>query len=255
MKQLLGSVEKQMDYMRSHYGISAAVLKWVACITMLVDHTGATVLMKLRSVRTIAFDPSKQAFFRQLYFFSRRIGRIAFPLFCFMIVEGYFHTRNVRKYMLRLFLFALLSEFPFDFALHNGQMLMYKQNVYFTLLIGLIVIWAINDVFRGMISVQLIIMITGLMFAKFLRTDYQYHGVFLIELIYIMRHSRLYQSLCGGAYVYQYEGWPTPLSFLLTFLYNGERGRQIKYFFYFFYPAHLLLLGIIAHILLPRFIT
>ena len=255
MNQLLSSIRTQLEYLRSRYGISAAVLKWVASVTMFIDHTGATLLMRLQYAKAIAYDPSKQAFFKTLYFLSRRIGRIAFPLFCFMIVEGYFHTRNVRKYMLRLFVFALLSEFPFDFALHHGQPLMHKQNVYFTLLIGLIVVWAINDVFRGMLSVQLIVMITGMMFAKFLRTDYQYHGVFLIELIYIMRHLPIYQSLCGAAYVYEYEGLPTPVSFLLTFLYNGQRGRQLKYFFYVFYPAHLLLLGFLTYNVLPRFIA
>ena len=255
MNTFKDTVLQQLSYVRQEYGISAAVLKWTAIITMLIDHTGAVLLRRLKTVESISRSPALLSLVSQLYILSRRIGRIAFPLFCFMIVEGYFHTRNLKKYLLRLFLFALMSEFPFDYALHQGQPLMYKQNVYFTLLIGLLVIWAVHDVFRGFLSIQLIVMITGMFFAKFLRTDYQYHGVFLIELIYIMRHSRIWQSLCGGAYLYQYEGFPTPLSFLLTFLYNGKRGRQPKYFFYFFYPLHLLFLGVLTYVILPQWIA
>ena len=242
-----------MEEFIKKYGLNAAVLKWIAIISMLVDHTAAVFVRHgLPALSWFGQNEERIRFLNKLYYCMRRFGRLAFPIFCFFIVEGYLHTRNVQKYIGRLFLFAIISEFPFDYALHNGQPLMTKQNVYFTLLIGLLVIWAVNDIFRGMLPVQLIVMISALPAAWLLRTDYSYHGVFLIEMLYITRFDRLVQNACGAAYIWLYEGLPTPASFLLTFLYNGKRGRQHKYFFYWFYPLHLLVLGLTTYVFLPR---
>lgn len=237
---------------REKYGLSGSVLKWIAIISMLVDHTGATVVRKLASSH-LSTDPEVYRMLSRIYYYMRRFGRLAFPIFCFMIVEGFFHTRSVKNYAKRLFLFALISEFPFDFALHHRQPLMTKQNVYFTLLIGLLVIWGVS-LARGMIAQQLMIMAFGMMFAKLLRTDYSYHGVFLIEMLYVFRSLPVLQSVAGGSYMYQYEGTPTQFAFLPILFYNGKRGRQNKYLFYLFYPVHLLVLGIIAYVVLPHFL-
>ncbi len=242
-------IDRKMKEIRAKSPLSNGVLKLIAILSMLVDHTGATIVSHLRY--STRFSPEVARFMTQIYRPMRRFGRLAFPIFCFFIVEGFFRTRNVKKYAGRLFLFALISEFPFDFALHNGQPLMAKQNVYFTLLIGLLVIWCINDCFKGMIIPSLMVMIFGMMFAWMLQTDYSYHGVFLIEVLYITRFSSFYQNACGAAYVFWYEGIPTPLSFLLTFFYNGKKGPSFgRYFFYIFYPAHLLLLGLLTWVVL-----
>ena len=252
MNQFMLDLQKKAFEIRQNGPFSAFVLKIFAAISMLVDHTGASVILRLRQMPGIADDPQLLSRLAVLYRLMRRFGRMAFPIYCFFIVEGLFKTRSVKKYACRLFLFALISEFPFDFALHHGENILRKQNVYFTLLIGLLVIWAVNDCFRGMIPVCLVVMIAGMFFARVMRTDYQYHGVFLIELLYVTRFSPLYQNACGAAYVYWYEGFPTPLSYLLTLLYNGKKGRSAPRFFYWFYPAHLLLLGIITWVILPR---
>ena len=120
--------------------------------------------------------------------------------------------------------------------------------MYFTLLIGLLVLWGIT-LCQGLTSIQLLIMVAGLLAANFLKTDYSYKGVFLIEVLYILRYSRLYQCL-GGAAAISWETW-APLSFIPVFFYNGKRGLSLKYFFYWFYPVHLLVLGVVTKLILP----
>ena len=241
-------IDKKMKAIREKSPLSNSVLKLFAILSMLVDHTGATIVSHLRY--SSSFSPEVQQFMSKAYLPMRKFGRLAFPIFCFFIVEGYFRTHDVKKYAGRLFLFALISEFPFDYALHHGQALMHKQNVYWTLLIGLLVIWCIDHYFRGMIVPSLIVLCFGMAFAWLLKTDYSYHGVFLIEVLYITRFSSFYQNACGAAYVMWYEGIPTPLSFLLTFFYNGKKGWPLKHFFYWFYPAHLMLLGMLTWVVL-----
>jgi len=240
------------DAFRARFGLPGSVLKIIAIVTMLIDHTGATVIRRLCNAKAGYFyDPEVHKMMTQLYYYSRRIGRLAFPIFCFLLVEGFYHTRSVRKYAERLALFALISEFPFDYALHPGQRFMAKQNVYWTLLIGLLVMWIVQSLFDGRIILQLAVMTSGLTLARLMQTDYSYRGVFLIEMLFIFHFMRNWQCACGAAYM-EYEKMPTPLAFIPIWLYNGNRGRQLKYFFYLFYPVHLLILGIINNVILPR---
>ena len=100
------------------FGLSSFALKCIALITMIIDHVGAILYPEARVLRII--------------------GRIAFPIYAFLVAEGFYHTKNVKKYMLRLLLFALVSEIPFDLAL-TGQILEFgHQNVFFTLFAGLL---------------------------------------------------------------------------------------------------------------------
>ena len=236
-----------MEYTR-RFGFSGSTLKLIAIATMLMDHTGATVVRALTRRDYIFTDLTILKHMNQLYTVMRGIGRIAFPIFCFLLVEGFMHTHDVKKYASRLFLFALISEIPFDFALKTNWFYPEKQNVYFTLLIGLLVLWGIT-LCQGLTSIQLLIMVAGLLAANFLKTDYSYKGVFLIEVLYILRYSRLYQCL-GGAAAISWETW-APLSFIPVFFYNGKRGLSLKYFFYWFYPVHLLVLGVVTKLILP----
>ena len=247
--QITESFNTSVNNFRQKYGFSGAMLKTIAVITMLIDHTGATIIRSLARFPEIAASPERMQLIKQLYYYSRRIGRLAFPIFCFLLVEGFLHTRDVKKYAVRLFIFALISDIPFDYALHPEAGLFTKQNVYFTLLIGLLVLWGVREM-NGRIPFQLIFMCAGMIMAKIMRTDYSYKGVFIIEMLYILRFSPLLQSL-GGAAIVEYEKMPTPLAFIPVYLYNGKRGRQMKYFFYWFYPAHLLILGLINNVLIP----
>ncbi|MCI8317345.1 MAG: conjugal transfer protein TraX [Lachnospiraceae bacterium] len=233
-------------------GISGSTLKLIAIITMFIDHAGATVLQAIVRHPGITSIAEKRIFWSHVYRISRDIGRLAFPIFCFLIVEGFLHTRNVKKYAGRLFLFALLSEIPFDLALKGNWFYPGKQNVYFTLLIGLMVMAGIVWITRGgtqNLILALLPIAAGMYAASWIDTDYNYKGVFLIAVLYLMRSSRLYQCI-GGAVSVTWE-LPAPLAFLPVYLYNGKRGLRMKYFFYFFYPVHLLLLYAAAKYLIP----
>ncbi len=236
--------------MQRKFGISGSTLKLVAIITMLIDHTAASFVSALIRQPYIMANVELHNTLVQVYGIMRDIGRLAFPIFCFLLVEGFLHTHDVKKYAARLFLFALISEIPFDFALKANWFFPSKQNVYFTLLIGLLVLWGIQ-LCRGRIPLQLIIMIAGLWAADFMQTDYSYRGVFLIEVLYIFRFSRLYQCLAGAAAICWEPA--APPAYLLVYFYNGKRGLKLKYFFYWFYPAHLMILGILTKWVLPMF--
>lgn len=241
-----------MDQSKLFGGISGSTLKLIAIVTMFIDHTGATVIRAIVSHPAISSDPGLRALWQQIYDVSRDIGRIAFPIFCFLLVEGYLHTRNAWKYAQRLFLFALISEIPFDLALRGDWFYPAKQNVYFTLFIGLLVMIGINRITangaRNLFLAALPIA-AGMYLALWIDTDYNYKGVFLIAILYLMRYTRLYQCI-GGAAASAWE-MPAPFAFLPVYLYNGKRGLSLKYFFYWFYPVHLMLLWAIQTLVVP----
>ncbi|HEX3076878.1 MAG TPA: TraX family protein [Lachnospiraceae bacterium] len=120
-------------------GISGSTIKLVAIFTMLIDHTAATILEKIISKNGMYDYYSDNNILYNIYSLMRSIGRLAFPIFCFLLVEGLIHTRNKWKYALRMALFAVISEVPFDLAFANKPIFWGYQSVYFTLLIGLLV--------------------------------------------------------------------------------------------------------------------
>lgn len=242
------------DHSKPFGGISGSTLKLIAIISMLIDHTGAIVLRAIQRLPSVAEVPENRILWQNIYACSRDIGRLAFPIFCFLIVEGFLHTRNAKKYAGRLFLFALVSELPFDFALKGSWFYPDKQNVYFTLLIGLLVIIGIARITQNgtkYLFLSVLPLLAGMYLARIIDTDYNYKGVFLIAVLYLLRYSRLYQCI-GGAISVTWE-LPAPLAFLPVYLYNGKRGLSMKYFFYWFYPVHLLVLDMIAEYIVPLF--
>ena len=198
-------------------------LKCIAIVSMALDHTGAVLY------------PSQ--------IWLRCLGRIAFPIFCFLIVEGFFHTRDVLRYMGRLGVFALISEIPYDLAFRGVPLEYAHQNVFFTLLIGIgmMVLLERNREW----PVKAVILLLAMWLAVLIRSDYNFRGVLLIFVFYIFHESRWLAVTAGGLWNFLYQGVIQKygvLSVLPLALYNGERGRKMKYFFYIFYPAHLLLL-------------
>lgn len=198
-------------------------LKCIAIVSMALDHTGAVLY------------PSQ--------IWLRCLGRIAFPIFCFLIVEGFFHTHDVRWYMGRLGVFALISEIPYDLAFRGVPLEYDHQNVFFTLLIGIgmMVLLERNREW----PVKAVILLLAMWLAVLIRSDYNFRGVLLIFVFYIFHESRWLAVTAGGFWNFLYQGVIQKygvLSVLPLALYNGERGRKMKYFFYIFYPAHLLLL-------------
>ncbi len=229
--------------------MSTFTLKLLAMAIMLVDHIGAILI------------PGNT----DAYLLCRSIGRLAFPIFCFLLVEGFYHTSDVKKYMKRLAAFALISELPFDLAFSNRYVswsFLRQQNVFFTLLIGLAVIYMMSKIEKRYANRTVIIgllqgaaVISGSAAAILLVTDYSYMGILLIVALYIFRGNKVLLTL-SLFFVTNFTGLPleglASLSVVFLLNYNGKKGRQgNKYFYYVFYPAHILCLYLIS--LLPVF--
>lgn len=231
-------------------GISGSILKVIAVVTMLTDHIAAVVLVRV----ILASGGSRDLY--EVYNIMRQIGRTAFPIYCFLLVEGLEHTRSRWKYAARMGGFALLSEIPFDLAF-SGKVLEFRyQNVFFTLAIGLLSMIVIDTAGRRVFCPEnrtadaltrgaLIISASlgGMALAAFLQTDYSWMGVACILLLYFLRGRQGWQLAMGYAAFVLLLGEIAALpAFLLLALYRGKKGFSCKYFFYGFYPVHLLLL-------------
>lgn len=218
--------------------LSGSSLKLIAILTMFIDHIGAALIEPFL-IGGFVSDSDTYRFWFQTDMILRTIGRMAFPIFCFLLVEGFFHSKNRKNYCIRLFLFALISELPFDLAFDGQWVAWEHQNVFFTLLAGFVLMW-IWQQFRGKPCLQLpaLLLLAGI--AEFiLHSDYGYKGVLLIFILYIFHRKPLWMTLTGALSLL----WEAPaiLAFIPIHLYNQKRGLPMKYFFYFFYPLHLLL--------------
>ena len=319
-------------------GISGSTLKIIAMVIMVIDHIGAVILEPMLTQcglkQAMVSQELQQQFLAQygmLYMLDmvlRFIGRIAFPIFSFLLVEGFTHTRSRLKYGRNLFIFALVSEIPFDLAtkgsfedvkLIGGVIYPYSQNVFFTLFIGLLCMcgyefarehaeeyqknvhatifsWVIRLAGIGFPAVLIHSMFTryysglseslcwsvgllvpialyavvylrtknvtayqlactdmtilalGGIMANLLHTDYSALGVLTITLIYLYRANRVKGIFAGCLALAIFNQMEITSFFAMIPVkkYNGERGLSMKYFFYAFYPVHLLLLYLIA---------
>ena len=231
--------------------MTSFVLKCIAMISMLIDHTSIAYLGY-----TTLFNV---------------IGRIAFPIFAFQISEGYIHTKNLKKYLLRLFCFAIISQVPF--MLFNSTFTNnFSFNIFGTLFVGLLAIWlydkisnctfeltkdkkfnlTINKIFGFIPAILLGIVSEVCCF------DYGFWGVAIIFLFYFFKNDKLgmvifYITACiikygisvithGYHYLYVLLCLGTILPIIFICLYNGKQGKKIKYLLYAFYPVHLLIL-------------
>ena len=222
--------------------MSGTALKWIAVISMLIDHT-AEVLMNHNAALT-------EPIWAQIYVLMRGIGRIAFPIYAFLLVEGFLHTRDVKKYLTRMFLFAVVSEIPFDLAVFHTPFYWGYQNVFFTLFLGLLALAGIRWGTGLWKQALALIMCVGA--AQLINCDYGAFGVFFIVLLYMTRYDKKTQTVLGALSLVR--ELPGILAFIPIRLYNGTRGRcGNKYFFYAFYPAHLLILWMIGRFMLKLF--
>ena len=235
-------------------GFTGSHLKWIALITMCIDHIGAILLesglLPLISSAVLAghsfeYLPADYEFWYGLNSVLRLIGRVSFPLYCFLLVEGFLHTKSIARYALRLGLFALLSEVPFDLALYGTPFDLHMQNVFFTLFFGLLVLWGMKRTEERAGRPTFLtygVAFFGMLAAYFLQTDYDAFGILLIAMLYLLRSDRKWLCIFGCCATL----WErtAPLAFLPIWFYTGERGKQFpKYFFYAFYPLHLILLA------------
>jgi len=203
------------------------------------------------------------------------VGRLAFPIFAFMIVEGYFHTRDLKKYVKRMLLFALISEIPFDLMTAGGLFYPLHQNVMFTFLLSIGLIWLNEDAKRRGNKVVIILtgvstVILGYLLGTFTFVDYYYAGPLTVLAFYFFRGRKWWcylgqfaalwfinLELLGGL-VYYVELFGTEvrivqqglalLALIPIWLYRGKQGYHSKWFqytCYAFYPVHLLVLALL----------
>ena len=247
-----GVYYNKVKNMKKHFKINATTLKFIALGLMLVDHLWASVI------------PGNQ--------WMTFVGRLAFPIFAFQIVEGYHHTSSVKNYKKRLLIFALLSEIPYDLFKNSTMFYPFDQNVMFTLLIGLFMIDGLNkqkdQSIKAYAKSGVIIFIAYFIATAFF-VDYGGHGILMILVFYLFKDHKLLQL--AGLFlinVVLFEGFYIPIEFMnhtfefqtqgfallalpFIWLYDGQKHHAsvfVKQFAYWFYPAHMLILYLIPKV-------
>ena len=219
-------------------GLSQEGLKLIACLAMLVDHVGAILLPQ--------------------YMWLRIIGRISFPIYCFMLAEGVHYTKNPTKYALRLLICAIISEFAFDYASFGGWYLEY-QNVLFALLIGFLMAMCMKRTRQPLL--QLLIVVPFALIAEFACVDYGGLGVVLMAMFVLTRdvpNRTLVQCIALAAIcclispikvtilgIPVYQQLFGVFAMIPIALYSGRKvtsNKTVQWAFYLFYPAHLAVL-------------
>lgn len=223
--------------------LSGSALKLIAVITMLIDHSAIILAPEITAMQTPIFTIGSQGI--NLYFIMRKIGRLAFPIFCFLIAEGFSHTRNQKRYALNLLLFAAISEIPYN-LMHSGTVFNLRtQNIFFTLFLGVVMLYVYKNIDNRTQKAILLLAVAALTLV--MNMDYGLRGVLLILMIYILKEQPAVQAVL--AYPFLSGGVAAWLAFVPINMYNGKRGfikgAALKYAFYIFYPLHILvLLGI-----------
>lgn len=227
-------------------------LKIIACLTMFLSHLAQSDLLYILGYIKFAD-------------FSMLIGRVAMPIYCFMVAQGMVLTKDKKSYLKRLFIFALASEIPYDLAFRDTILEYYNQNVIFTLFLGalLIFIWQMIENMSYKLYIKILLMavvaISFCFLAEMMFTDYSSKGIIAISLMYLSFGNKyltalaLFLSFYFEAYVTGYAlyiPFIVYLSIPLILLYNGKRGKYSKYGFYLFYPGHLLLIYFLKLVLL-----
>ena len=222
---------------------SGAQLKYIAFLSMLIDYVNKALMYPLLT---------ENGFLRYVSDVFDILGRVAFPLFMFFLVEGFFKTGNRFKYLLNLIVFGIISEIPFDLFQSAVLFQPNSNNVMFTLALALVMIWVIDElkVPKSYIippvlwfPVSIIIVITTCLLSMIWGLDYEYHGILIAYFFYIFRNNPIL-SIIGGYLSIFKTPWAL-LGFGLTLTYNGKRGKQNKILNYLFYPVHLLILGLL----------
>ena len=237
-----------MEAEKRGFRLTAAQLRWIALAAMLLDHLWAMAV------------PGNQ--------WMTYVGRLAFPIFAFQIVEGFFHTSDFRRYALRLLVFACVSEIPFDLMYASTAFYPFHQNVMFTLLLGLAAIWGLERARRERTAGAAVLGVLGLLAAWGAGTagmvDYGGMGVLTVVVFYVFRGfplARLGQlgglfllnvaffqgeylpvEAFGHVFEFQTQGFAL-LALAPVWLYGGEKGRGgrvLQYGSYAFYPLHML---------------
>ena len=230
-------------------GISQEGLKLIACVTMLMDHIGYELVYPLFL---------GMQFVEELYFLCRIIGRISFPIFAFLQVEGFHRSHSRKQYALRLVIGALLAELPYDLMVY-GRFSWGKQSVMLTLLLGFCVLLAMEKIKTP--GMKALVMLPFAAAAELMKADYGFVGIMLVGMFELSRYSyrknliRTMGMVILFHYMSSYVFWignisiPMQVLGVLSMLfianYDGRkltRSNVAKWAFYLFYPVHMLIL-------------
>ncbi len=245
-----------MEDKKLRFDISSAGLHVIAMVCMLLDHVAAVGLIYNDWIRCV--------------------GRIAFPVFAFMTVEGFFRTKSLKKYALRLFVFALISEIPFNLMVGNSLFYPLHQNVLWTFLMGLLAMWVLERAKQAKAKWLVPIAVIGVVALSYLFgiitfADYYGGGVWTVLVFYFFREKKWY-NLVGqvvalwyinaevlGGYGFELNIFGfnfflhmqlfALLALIPIWLYRGRKGhssKAFKYICYAFYPLHMLVLYLLA---------
>ena len=232
-----------MNNIKKYQILDGTTLKIIAMISMVFDHAGDM------------FFPDAM--------WLRMIGRLAMPIFSFCIAEGYTHTRDKIRYLYRIGIFALISEIPFDLAF-EGKIGFSHQNIMLSFFLAVAALMVYDRIIgeegserkHGGKTVLGVLAVAAISILSFLlRTDYTFFAVIAVFLFYVFRKKHpLIRAGIGVAFlsITRTIGYycATGFSFIPLAMYNGKKGKGLKWLFYLFYPGHLLLLAAIKHILL-----
>lgn len=229
-----------MEKIKNMKGINGAQLKYIAFASMFIDHFNKAIITPFLTgtgpmvIITTIFDI---------------LGRIAFPIFAFMVVEGFFKTKSQWKYLRNLLIFAVISEIPYDMFQSAEFVNTWSQNILWGLALGLFTIMVIDklkDYIKKRplwIFVSILIVVLSSLGSMLISSDYEYYAIIIIYLYYLFYDKRLLAS--GLSYLVIIKEIYAILGFATVLFYNGEKGKQNKIFNYLFYPVHLLIFGII----------
>jgi hypothetical protein len=243
------------------FDLSSATLHIIAMTSMLIDHAMKTVI-----------EGDSWVFV---------LGRLAFPIFAFMAAEGYFYTHDYRKYILRMFLFAVISEVPYDLMKSGTFYDMYDQDVLWTFLLALLCIRVIDYVKSkgkkwAYILTAIVVSVAGMLLGVVFMVDYSGIGV-LTVLVFYLFHERKWWcmlvqllamfffnvvalgafgpvyalSVFGNSLEIPLQGFAV-LALIPIWLYHGRQGyhsKPFQYICYAFYPVHMLILYLITILL------
>ena len=211
-------------------------LKIIACISMFIDHLRYII-------------PTKPLFMAY-------IGRLAFPIFAFQSVQGYAHSKNIKKYLLRILIFALISQIPYHFYFKINA-----PNVLFTLFLGLLCIH-IYEILKNNKAIAFTLIIGIMALSESIDTDYGFYGISIMLIFHIFKNKKILMTfnfiiMTLVFFIFTYKIYNLQTTAIILFvctlfgiipclLYNGKQGPKAKYLFYFFYPVHILLLLLVS---------
>lgn len=244
-----------LELKKREIGFSHNALVIIAMFTMFLDHFAFIII---QGGKLYGYDPAlyqnaiklpEAQKWLILYKILRMIGRISFPLYSFLIVEGFRKSSNVFKYIIRILTLAIVSEIPFDLMIFNklGVECFQVQNVLWTFFVALIMLSTIKLISNWPAPLSVFPAVIAAIITFFIRSDYWLEGIILTYIFYMFRHDLNMKCLLALIVTFamtytKYHG-AGALSIFFIYFYDGTKGYlDLKRIHYLFYPLHILVL-------------